>query len=91
MNIATYQTTPEVHGKGTFYFTDCGHRMYSVKGPTAYHGCLCPGCLFKGVQTTLYIRGSEEANEYWKEELKKGRNPVIYEKTKSRKQIQSQA
>ena len=25
MNIATYQATPEKHGNGTFFFTDCGH------------------------------------------------------------------
>ena len=30
MNIATYQTTPEKHGEGTFFFTDCGHNMYSI-------------------------------------------------------------
>lgn len=69
MEIATYQTTPEKHGKGTYYFTDCGHQMYSVKDTMAYHGCLCPGCLNKGIQRTLYIRGSKEANEYWAEEL----------------------
>ena len=77
MEIATYQTTPEKHGNGTFYFTDCGHRMYSVKGVTAYHGCLCPACLNKGILRTLYIRGSKEANAYWDEELKKGRKPII--------------
>ena len=71
MNIATYQATPEKHGNGTFFFTDCGHRMYSVRNDMAYHGCLCPGCLYKGVQTTLYIRGSKEANEYWDNKLKK--------------------
>ena len=70
MNIATYQTTPEKHGEGTFFFTDCGHNMYSVRDDMAYHGCLCPGCLWKGMQTILYIRGSEEANKYWNEKLK---------------------
>lgn len=40
MEIATYQATPEKHGKGTFYYTDCGHQMYSVKDDMAYHGCL---------------------------------------------------
>ena len=40
MNIATYQTTPEKHGNGTYFFTDCGHNMYSVRDNMAYHGCL---------------------------------------------------
>ena len=71
VNIATYQTTPEKHGRGTFYFTDCGHKMYSVKNDTAYHGCLCPGCFYKGIKTVLYIRGSDEANKYWNEKLNK--------------------
>lgn len=66
MRIATYQYTPEVYGRGTFFFTDCEHEMYSVKNKMAYHGYLCPGCLYKGKQVTLYIRGSKEANEYWK-------------------------
>ena len=63
MNYALYHTTPEIHGKGTFFFTSCGHQMYSVRNEMAYHGCLCPGCLYKGKQTTLYIAGSEEAKE----------------------------
>lgn len=71
MNIATYQTTPEKHGEGTFFFTDCGHNMYSIRDSMAYHGCLCPGCFYKGIYTTLYIRGSEEANKYWNEKQKK--------------------
>ena len=71
MNIATYQATPEKHGNGTFFFTDCGHRMYSVRDNMAYHGCLCPGCRCNGIQRTLYIRGSKEANKHWDEELKK--------------------
>lgn len=66
MKIATYQTTPEKNGDGTYFFTDCGHKMYSGKDSMAYHGRLCPGCLYHGVQRTLYIRGSEEANKYWK-------------------------
>ena len=71
MNIATYQATPEKHGNGTFFFTDCGHNMYSVRDDMAYHGCLCPACFSKGIQTILYIRGSKEANEYWDNKLKK--------------------
>lgn len=70
MEIETYQTTQEVNGNGTYFFTDCGHKMYSIKDKLAYHGCLCPGCLYNGIQRTLYIRGSEEANEYRNTELK---------------------
>lgn len=71
-NYATYQTTPSKNSVGTFYFTDCGHKFYSVKGTEAYHGKLCPRCLYRGIQTTLYIRGSEEANKIMDERLKKG-------------------
>lgn len=70
MNIATYQTTPEKHDKETFFFTNCGHNMYSIRDSMAYHGYLCPGCLYKGIHTTLYIRGSEEANSYWNDKRK---------------------
>ena len=69
MEIATYQTTPEKHGNGTYFFTDCGHSMYSAKDEMAYHGCICPGCRYKGIETKLYIRGSKEANEYWDKKL----------------------
>lgn len=62
MDIATYQVLPEENGNGTFFFTDCGHKMYSVRDEMAYHGCLCPVCLYRGKQVTLYIRGSKEAN-----------------------------
>ena len=72
MNQATYQTTPSKNGKGTFYFTDCGHRMYSVMGPEAYHGCICPGCRYNNIDTILYIRGSEEANRIMDERIKNG-------------------
>lgn len=60
--IETYQTTPAAHDehKRTFYFTDCGNRMYSVRGSTAYHGKICPKC-----GKTLYIRGSKEAFEFF--------------------------
>ena len=64
MGTSTYQTTSEEHGNGTFFFTDCGHKMYSLRNEMAYHGCLCPGCFYKGKRTVLYIRGSKEANEY---------------------------
>lgn len=72
MEIATYRILPEQNGKGTFFITDCGHKMYSVKNEMAYHGKLCPGCFWKNKKTVLYIRGSEEANKYWDEKLKKG-------------------
>lgn len=80
MNIATYQTTPNKNGNGTFLFTDCGHQFYSICTPMAYHGYLCPGCLSKGVLTTLYIRGSKEANEYWGRKIKDEIYPKILNK-----------
>lgn len=58
--IETYQTTPSKNNNGTYFFTDCGNRMYSVKGGTAYHGKICPKC-----GKTLYIRGSKEAFEFF--------------------------
>lgn len=64
MEFATYQTTPEENGNGTYFYTDCGHWMYSIRDKMAYHGCLCHGCFYNGKYTTLYIRGSKEANEY---------------------------
>ena len=62
MNIKTavYNTSPEINGNGTFFFTECGHKMYSIKDDMAYHGCLCPSCLTKGKQTILYKIGSKE-------------------------------
>ena len=72
MNQATYQTTPSKNGKGTFDFTDCGHRMYSLNGPEAYHGCICPGCRYNNIDTILYIRGSEEANRIMDGRIKNG-------------------
>lgn len=71
MNYATYQYIPEKNGKGTFYYPDCcGHRMYSVNGPEAYHGCLCPKCFMNGKMTTLYLRGTDEANEVINKKMK---------------------
>ena len=49
---------------GTYLFTDCEHWMYSIRDKMAYHGFLCHGCFYNGKCTTLYIRGSKEANEY---------------------------
>ena len=57
--------------RGNLFFTDCGHNMYSTGDNMAYHGCLGPGCLWKGIKTILYIRGSEEANKHWNEKLNK--------------------
>ena len=70
MEIETYRVTPEANGNATYFFTDCGNRMYSVSGKMEYHGKLCPACLYRGKQVTLYIRGSKEANEYWDKKLK---------------------
>jgi hypothetical protein len=60
-NIETYQATPEKNGNGTYFITDCGNTMFSIKNDfNTYHGCLCPGCLYKGKQVVLYIRGSKK-------------------------------
>ena len=63
MEFETYRYREAVNGLGTFYYTDCGNRMYSVRDPMAYHGKLCPKC-----RKTLYIRGSEEAIAKCREE-----------------------
>ena len=63
--IATYQYAEEAHGNGTFFYTDCGNRMYSVSNdPMKYHGKLCPKCYMNGKKVTLYMRGTTEANKY---------------------------
>lgn len=63
-NVETYQVAPAANDDngGTFFFTDCGNRMYSVRNEMAYHGCICPKC-----KKTLYIRGSKEANQFFDE------------------------
>lgn len=38
MRTATYQVTPEKHGRGVFIYTSCGHQMYSIRDEMAYHG-----------------------------------------------------
>ena len=44
-NAETYQYVESTDGKSTFYFTDCGNRMFYIdKDPMKYHGCLCPKC-----------------------------------------------
>ena len=71
-NKATYQYVEETHGRGMFFFTDCcNNRMYDIRNnPMLYHGCLCPGCLYKGNKTVLYLRGTEEANRVIEERIK---------------------
>lgn len=69
LEIETYRVTLEKNGQGTYFFTDCGNRMYSINNEMAYHGKLCPSCLCKGKRVTLYIRGSKESNEYWDKKL----------------------
>lgn len=67
MEYATYQITEAVNGAGTFFFTDCcRNRMYSINGPDAYHGKLCPACMVRGKMVILYKRGTPEANEVMK-------------------------
>lgn len=75
MEIETYQVTSEKNGNGTYFFTDCGNRMYSIKGGIAYHRYLCPACLCRGKQVVLYLRGTKEANEYWDKKL--GREKAV--------------
>ena len=65
MMAETYQVAEECHGNGTFFFTDCGNRMYSIQNnPMLYHGKLCPKCLMEGKSVTLYLRGTDESNKY---------------------------
>lgn len=37
MEMETYRVLPEENGHGTFFFTDCGNRMYSNRDEMAYH------------------------------------------------------
>ena len=63
MEYGTYVVVPEKNGNGIWFDASCGHSMYHpFNEPVARHGCLCSGCLYKGVNRTLYIEGSEEAN-----------------------------
>ena len=69
MDAETYRCTPELHGNGMFYFTDCGNVMYYVDNdPMRWHGRSCPKCFMKGKIVTLYIRGSEEAIKLMEEQ-----------------------
>lgn len=74
MNIATYQARPEIHGNGTFFFTDCGHNMYSIKDNMTYHGCLC---------RTVYGETDFEDNQSMQEPLRK---LYEYEELENKKQ-----
>lgn len=56
-NAETYRYREARNNLGTFFYTDCGNEMYSVRNQMAYHGYTCPKC-----GKTLYIRGSEEAD-----------------------------
>ena len=75
MNSAeTYQYVESTDGKSTFYYTDCGNRMFYIdKDPMKYHGCLCPKCFMEGKQVTLYLRGTPEANKIWDERLQRNK------------------
>ncbi len=43
--VETYQASPEIHGDGTFYLTDCGNKMYNIQNDDMlYHGKYCPRC-----------------------------------------------
>ena len=55
MEVETYRVAPEKHGKGTYFITDCGNTMYSVKDEMAYNGCLCPKCLIHILQVASYV------------------------------------
>ena len=62
-NAETYQYTSDMSGEGMWFHTDCDNWMYSVNSdPMFYHGKLCPKCLAKGRQVTLYMRSTVEAN-----------------------------
>lgn len=59
----TYRTTQSKDGKGTFYYTDCGNRMYSINDEFSYDKKLCPKC-----GKILLLRGTSYAIDYmnWK-------------------------
>ena len=58
----TYRFTPSSDGKGTFYYTDCGNRIYVAgRNPMRLHGRLCPKCFMQNKYVTLYLRGTKEA------------------------------
>ena len=66
LGYETYQATPEKHGRGTYFFTDCGNTMYSIRNDyMAYHGCYCPKCFLNGKKTILYLRGTKEGLEVY--------------------------
>ena len=58
----TYRACPESNGKGMFFYTKCGNRIYTVtKDPMRLHGRLCPKCFMKNKYVTLYLQGTAEA------------------------------
>ncbi len=62
-----YQITPDVSGKGLFYFTECGNKMYSTgNDPLTYNGKLCPKCLNEGKVKMLILAGTPKAKELLK-------------------------
>ena len=71
MEVETYRFLEEAHGNGTFFYTDCGNRMYSInKDPMMYHGKFCPKCFQEGKDVVLYMRGTEEATEYLEQKMR---------------------
>lgn len=70
-----YVAVPEVNGKGTFFFTECGNCMYSVNDENAYQGRLCPKCFWKGKNRTLYMK------EFLQDKSDLNRYPIVKGKT----------
>ena len=59
----TYRAELATDGFGTVFYPDCGATLYSIKGPNAYHGRLCPACWERSHRkVVLYARGTKEAD-----------------------------
>ena len=59
----TYRIAPLVYG-GMAVVTDCGNEMYSVNNdPMKFHGRLCSKCFMKNIYSTMWMRGTKEANK----------------------------
>ena len=70
----TYQASPEIHGKGTFFLADCGNQMYSIENDyNARHETICPRC-----GKILLAHGTPEAKEYWDSRLKEMGDKNVY-------------
>lgn len=67
-NKATYQYVEETHGRGMFFFTDCcNNRMYDIRNNLMlYHGCLCPGCLYKAIKLFCILEELKKQTRLWK-------------------------